>query len=817
MYKNKNKKPVYKQKNTNQTEYSKTPEQEYLIIVESPSKCIKIEGFLGIKYKCIATIGHLREIKGLKAINEKQNYKIMFSILESKTKHIESMRKIMNQFQKKNILLATDDDREGEAISWHICDIFDLDVTTTSRIIFHEVTSEALLRAVSSYKTINMSLVQAQWARQVLDILIGFNISPVLWKYMYYDKENSLSAGRCQTPALRLVYDNEQEMIEGGGVEKMYKIRGYFTDKHLEFILSKEFQDKQDVIDFLSNSKDFPHVLSLCSPKENIISPPKPLNTSTLLQTASNILHMSPKDTMKFCQVLYQNGYITYMRTENKKYSSEYLKNVKEYIQGKWNENHVGNISELENVDKSNPHEAIRVTHLNITELSGEEYVGKISKLYQLIWRISVQSCMKEAKYQNIDIHVSCPLTDHKYKHTVEIPIFLGWKNCMDKHKYEENQSAPKYSLEKEQSTNNGLYLYLQSISNKSDIPYKKIETIMTFHNKHSHYTEASLIKKLEDFGIGRPSTFAIFMETILERGYVKKTDIEGEKISCTEYVLEQATKIIECNTKEYIIGNEKSKLVIQPTGKLVIEFLMKYFNSIFDYNYSRDLEEKLDKISLIKNDESVPSWYSICEECDNLLKQLIKPLNKLSKTIYSLDNEHDVIFTKYGATIKKKDESENLDKKSIFMPIKRSIVLDLDRLKRGEYKLEELQDIQSRYLGIWNEEEIYIKNGQYGAYLEWGNNKKSCNNYKKDITEITIEDVKIILNTTETNNMNILRILNKEMSVRRGKFGPYIYYQTTDMKKPRFLNIKGFKEGFVTCDVELLIEWIEKKYLNKK
>lgn len=825
------KKKIYKPKSETQYEYVKSSQQKYLIIVESPSKCGKIEGFLGMEYKCIATVGHLREIKGLKAIDEKNNYNITFSISEKKLKHVESMRKIISQFSKDKILIATDDDREGEAIAWHICDIFNLDVTTTPRIIFHEVTKEALTHAVTitSYKTVNMNLVQAQWARQVLDMLIGFKISPILWKYMYYDKENSLSAGRCQTPALRLVYDNEQERISGGDIEKTYKIRGYFTDKHLEFTLTKEFPEKNDVLDFLSKSKEFPHTLSLCSPKENKSSPPKPLNTSTLLQTASNVLQMSPKDTMKFCQVLYQNGHITYMRTENKKYSSEYLKDVKQYIEKKWNETYVGDIINLENRDKSNPHEAIRVTHLHVTELSGEEYVGKIAKLYKLIWKISVQSCMKEATYQHIDTHISCPLVDAHYKHTIEIPIFMGWKNCGDKENEEVNvtsrgQATPKYSLEKDQSINNGLYLYLQSLSKKTDIPYKKIETQMSFHNKHTHYTESSLIKKLEDFGIGRPSTFALFIETILERGYVKKTDVEGELFHCTEYVLEHTSKNVDCYTKEYKVGNEKAKLVIQPTGKLVIEFLMKYFNSIFDYNYSRELEEKLDKISGTNTEDftiNIPDgslpWYTTCSDCDDLLKKTIQPMNKLSKMVYPLENNHVVLFTKYGATIKKNDNENKVNKEEIFIPIKRNIVLDLDRLKRGEYTLNELQDEQRRHLGIWEGEDIYIKNGQYGPYLEWGSNKNSCNHCKKDITEITMEDVETILKKKETNHMNILRVLNNEMSVRRGKYGAYIYYQTTDMKKPQFLNIKNFKEGFITCDGEILIKWIENKYLNKK
>ena len=235
-------------------EYIKSPENKYLIIVESPSKCAKIESFLGNEYKCIASIGHLREIKGLKSIETTNNYNIKFSISESKKEHIKSMEKIIKQFDTNNIILATDDDREGEAIAWHICDIFELNIDSTQRIVFHEVTQEALLRSLSSKRNIDMNIVQAQWARQVLDMLIGFNISPMLWKYMYYDKDNSLSAGRCQTPALRLVYDNEQEKINGNGVEKTYKMIGNFTERHLEFVLSKEFSKKEEINKFSSHT-----------------------------------------------------------------------------------------------------------------------------------------------------------------------------------------------------------------------------------------------------------------------------------------------------------------------------------------------------------------------------------------------------------------------------------------------------------------------------------------------------------------------------------------------------------------------------------
>jgi len=818
-------KKFFNRKKENPTEYLRKPDQEYLIIVESPSKCAKIEQFLGVKYKCIATVGHLREIGGLKSLHLNhpvsktgdevlQNDIITFSISTEKQDHIEKMRKIISQFTLEHIYLATDDDREGEAIAWHICDIFGLNVDTSLRITFHEITAPALLYAVNHPGKINMDLVRAQWARQVLDILIGYKISPLLWKHMYYDKENSLSAGRCQTPALRLVYDNHRERIQSTGPDKKYKVLGNFTGKHLEFVLNREFSRPEEVKDFLEKSVNFNHTLSLGSRREVSVEPPRPFNTSVLLQTASNLLHMSPKDTMKCCQMLYQDGLITYMRTEGQTYSESFLKETKDYIVGSWGENHVGNLKKLENCHASNPHEAIRVTHLSVPYLTGTKYSGKIASLYQLIWRTSIQSCMTAGKNQLIDAFISSPIENVQYKHTIEIPIFLGWKMCKNISPDTGKKETEENAVETQQSKGRGLCLYLESLLSKKSVhptvPFNKIETIVTFYHCHSHYTESGLIKKLEDLGIGRPSTFAMFIETILDRGYVKKMDIAGEEIICEEYYVDSDEKRIKTTQKKRIVGNEKAKLVIQPTGNLVIEFLMKHFDTIFDYDYSRDLESKLDNIS---QGITGHNWYQLCKDCDVMLKQFITPLNALTKTVYNLEDTHILTFSKYGPVIREKPSP---GKEAQFISINKNVVLDLDKLKRGEYTVKELEENTTRCLGKWEDQDIYLKHGRFGHYLEWGENKISCSEYDKPISNITIDDVTDIIQSKNKKNMNILRVLTPEMSVRRGKFGAYVYYKASDMKKPQFFNIKKFKEGVLTCEPETLIDWIVHTYLNK-
>ena len=792
----------YKPKTPYKTNVFKKENATWLIIVESPSKCSKIEHFLGENYKCIASKGHIRTIEGLKSIDKKNNFHPSFSIIPEKKEHVDNMKKVIEQFSKDKIIIATDDDREGEAIGWHICDIFELSIETTQRIIFHEITQSAVIKAVENPMNINMNIVRAQNARQVLDIIVGFNISPILWKYMFNDKDNSLSAGRCQTPALRLVYDNEMEKKENI-VDRSYKTIANFFSKNLPFELCKEFQNREQVLDFLNKSIDFKHKLSIGSPKSTHKSPPKPFNTSNLLQTASNILHLSPKETMSYCQILYQNGHITYMRTENTKYSKSFLNDAEQWIKTKWSDSYVGDFSKIENLDENNPHEAIRVTHIDEIEISEEN--TKVLALYKLIWKNTIESCMSEAKYITYEIQISAP-NDLHYKYNIEIPVFIGWKKVTEK--------LEKHLETDQQNSANGLLLFLQSISN-SMIKYNKIECSLTFHNKHSHYTEASLVKKLEDCGIGRPSTFALLVETIQTRGYVKKLNIDGEKIQCTEFKLEE-NKIQEFS-KEKIIGNEKNKLYIQPIGNLIIEFLIKYFETLFSYNYTKQMEEKLDLISEGNNGTN-----ELCKECHNSIKEMIKSMGNVSKESYIIDENHTFIFGKYGPTIKHTFTDGTIDYKSVNSDLK----LDLEKLKLGKYKLEELLQKSNLFICEWNGEQVFTKTGKYGNYLEYGDNKTSIKDINKPIDQITFEDIKPILqkkdaekNTQQNGEkeQSVLRFLNDDFCIRKGKFGAYVFYKTKCMQKPQFLNIKKFKEGYLNCKEETLIEWLVDTYnLNR-
>ena len=793
MYKKNYKKTTYKKKVVTERPLSK--DAKYLIIVESPSKCQKIEGFLGSQYHCIASKGHIRTIAGLTSIDCKNNFDTEFTIIEDKKSHIESMQKTISQFPKENIILAMDDDREGEGIAWHICQVFELDINTTKRILFREITKTALEFAVSNPGNLNMTLVHAQQTRQILDMIVGYKISPILWKYLYSNKDNSLSAGRCQTPALRLVYDMEMEESMKD-LKLVYKTTGTFFSNNILFELSREFENEKDIIEFLEDSKDFEYNLSISEKKSKEKSPPKPFNTSNLLQTASNILSMSPKETTSLCQQLYQDGHITYIRTDSMQYSATFITEAKNFINEKYRLEYFGNILPK---DEVNPHEAIRVTHIDIGNIQSEN--KRMQSLYKLIWKNTVESCMSSYTYTSQKSVIGAPMK-LEYSTEIEIPIFLGWKKVSEK----ENETETK-----EQNKGASLLFYLETLKkSKKPFSYNKISASVSVRGAEKHYTEASLIKRLEDLGIGRPSTFASIIDTILERGYVKKTDIEGKKRSINEYSLEG--REIQLQKTEKIFGQSKNKLVIQSVGILTIEFLIKYFSRLFSYEYTKDLEVELDEIATAK--KSV--WYETCRKCKDEIETLVKSMN-VEKPEYKIDENHVLVYEKYGPVIKKRNgekEKEGKGVKPEYLSINPNIDIDLEKLKRGEYKLEDILKPENKSLGKYENEDMYLKNGKYGYYVQWGENTKSIRNIETSIEDIELKDIIEFLNkNTEIQSTTIIREISKNLSIRKGKIGAYIFYKRPDMKKPEFFNLKKFKGSFTFCEKNTFIKWMNETY----
>jgi DNA topoisomerase-1 len=627
-----------------------------LVIVESPAKCKKIEEYLGPGYKCVASYGHLRELPSLKNIDIENNFTPTYTIIDNaiKKKQIEFLRKEIKNAHE--VILASDDDREGEKISYCIAQIFNLDINKTKRITFNEITEQAIQHAIKNPRIIDMDLVHAQQARQILDILVGFKVTPMLWKFINKSKDNSLSAGRCQTPALRLIYDNDQD-IKQTEERKVYNVTGFFTNSNIAFDLSPQnkYETEDEITDFLDGSADFSHIYTCSKPVKAVKKQPEPFTTSSLQQTASNELHYAPKETMRVCQALYEGGYITYMRTDSKTYSKDFISSTKDYIvrnyEAKYINDNIDNLTsgsekeekkekkvkkgkEKENDSDSlrqNAHEAIRPTNISLFDLP-ETLDSKERRMYKLIWEHTLESCMAPATFFSITASISA-FQDNKFTYTSELIDFPGWKIVSKKYA---NEIKPE----------NKEYQYLQQIKQNTEIPYKKMCAKVTIKGSKQHYTEARLVQLLEERGIGRPSTFSSLVDKIQERGYVKKEDVKGKELLCKDYELSNGDIFEIDNKREF--GNEKGKLVIQPLGIIVMEFIDKHFSGLFNYSYTKEMEDELDKIA-----KGGAIWYNLCETCNKQIDILVDGLKDESKIEVKLDDNNTYLVGKYGPVIK--------------------------------------------------------------------------------------------------------------------------------------------------------------------
>jgi len=789
-----------------------------LLIVESPAKCPKIESFLGNKYKCVASFGHLRELNSLKNIDINNNFKATYEVVNDNKKkaHIKTLKRQIKDASE--VILATDDDREGEAIAWHICMLFNLSLTSTKRIIFHEITEKAIKHAISNPTIIDLNKVYAQQSRQILDILVGFKISPILWEKIVKKKENSLSAGRCQTPALRLIYDNQIEIDNNPG-DKVYNTIGYFTNKCISFELNIHHTDQEEMYIFLENTSDFSHVFNKSERKRTEKKPPQPFTTSRLQQQASNEMRCSPKETMRICQKLYEGGYITYMRTDSKKYSKEFINETKKYILENYNDmkyinpeidNYISESNENESSNESNEsneskktnknnkntknkkdevtpqeaHEAIRPTNVYLKQVPSE-MTSKEQKMYRLIRENSIESCMSSAEYWAFKCSIN-GYKESKYIKNCELLDFLGWKAVKN------NDKNDKNDLE---------YHYLSSLDNNFNLSFLKICSTLTLKNCKQHYTEAKLVQLLEDKGIGRPSTYSMLVDKIQERKYVSKKDVQGKEIECIDFELDNDYTIEEKVSKREF-GNEKNKLVLEPLGKIVIEFLIEHFNNIFSYGYTKEMEDKLDEINKGKLKSEL-----VCKECLNEIETSCNELD-LNKINIPIDENHFYIIGKHGPVIKCID-----CKKISFKAVKKD--LDLTKIRNNEYTLEDLLEVKEENsendIGNYENNKIYVKKGKYGLFARWNDKTISLASLgNRPIANIRSEEVIEIIKST---NSSIIRVVDENTTIRKGKYGDYVYHKKSNMKKPIFFKLNEFEDDYKTCDVENILSWYKIKF----
>tara|TARA_B110000114_G_C15091821_1_gene399015 strand:- start:875 stop:3178 length:2304 start_codon:yes stop_codon:yes gene_type:complete len=750
-----------------------------LVIVESPSKCRKIEDFLGGSYKVVATYGHLRELNSLNDIGDNFDCQYKEAMSIAKRKQIRIIRNLIKECDE--VILATDDDREGEAIAWHVVDMFNLNLDSTKRIKFNEITKKAILYAINNASRVDMNMVNAQKARQVLDLTIGFKITPLLWKAFSKQYQKSLSAGRCQTPTLRLIYDNEQERNKCD-YDQGYETIGYFSTECIPLSLAKSFPSKTCVLEFLENSKTYEHIFNRDNIRDKHKSQPKPLSTSKLQQLASNDLHMSPKETMSTCQKLYENGLITYMRTDCRQYSTEFIDNAKLFILDTYGRDYIRydiiNITKLHNKEA---HEAIRPTNIFLS--SYDTLDKKEKNMYKLIWCNAVESCMSESVYQTLTARISA-YNENQFVGIFDKNIFAGWEMIKGV-----NDSKVK------------LFDYVKHIKNNTLIFTHQLHSRERIEKPVQHYTEAKLIQLLESKGIGRPSTYASLVEKIQDRGYAKKQNVPGKLIECTDYFLEKG--VITSKNEERIIGNEKNKLVITNLGIITVEYLTANFQNIFDYNYTKEMESNLDALS-----KGECSLFTICKQCDCLVESLINVTRKEQEKEgqIEVDEFHSYVIGKHGPVIKKV-----IDDNVTFHRVKRGV--NIEQIKKLDYCIEDILDTttvskEEKSIGLYESKEVFIKKGRFGLYALWDNQKVSL----KVFGNRPKENIKIneVVGYLDCHVFATFRELNESTSIRSGAKGLYIYYKSRVMKKPQFLHLNGFHNDPKTCDLSDLKTWIE-------
>lgn len=716
-----------------------------LVLVESPTKCGKIEEYLGDDYKCIATFGHLRTLNHLDDINTK-DFSITFTIDETKRKQINKIKEAIQSC--KDVIIATDGDREGEGIAWHICMLFHLPLSTTKRVVFNEITKKSINESFQNIKTIDMNLVYAQQARQIIDIIVGFSLSPLLWKHVGKSKQG-LSAGRCQTPALKIIYDNQKEIDHSSG-EFLYNTVGYFTSLNIPYHLNISFKDSSEIKTFLDNCKTEKYMLHNKESKMIFKKSPNPFTTSSLQQRCCKEMRISPKETMTICQTLYEYGYITYMRTDSETYSQEFIESTCQYIEKHYGENLIHlNYKSNSHINSSikSAHEAIRPTDIQKADYTN--LTVKENRLYKIIWLNACQSIMIDSIYSQILSTITMSSSSYEFQYNAETCITPGWE-----------------MLCKKSDVDNKYYGFLKTLSSVTLTSCNKITSKIFLSHSKNHLDEGTLVQQLEKHGIGRPSTFSSIVDKLIEKKYVIKKDIVGKDFCCHDFELVDA-KLNEVQSIRSF-GADARKLIIQPIGNEIIDFLFAHFSSFTNIEFSRDIEKQLDDIAHEKND-----LYSLCDFCFSTLTTLIE----------NMEEEIEV----------KKEKTNNNNNN------------------------------KNRLIGFNKDHrEVYVKNGKYGPYVECDQVKSKIQ--QNDYDTITIENALRIL-YPDTERKHDTFELSKTCSIRKGKYGFYLYIKTKQMKKPLFHSLIGYKETKDQNEVETLfasensidnkelIQWIWERY----
>lgn len=734
-----------------------------LVIVESPGKIGKLQKFLGKDYIVKSSIGHIRDLQDKKlSVDIEHGFTPEYVIPADKKKVVAELKKLVGEV--KTVWLASDEDREGEAISWHLYEVLGLKDKDTKRIVFHEITEEAILNAVKNPRDINMDLVDAQQARRVLDRLVGFEVSPILWRKI----QPKLSAGRVQSVALRLVVDREREIMAFNR-EAYYKTDAVFTPEggnvKVNATLGTRFKTVDEARKFLEDCAGAEFRVGSIDKKAATRCPAAPFTTSTMQQEAARKLRFPVNTTMRVAQSLYEKGLITYMRTDSTNLSKLALGASRDYIVKNFGENY-SKTRQYRTTSKGaqEAHEAIRPTYIGNTSIEG---TPQEQKLYNLIWKRTIASQMADASLLNTNIRIVNDRREEKFAVQATQIVFDGFlKVYMES--YDDQQDEQEVILP---ALNVGDRMIPQSFSSSGK-----------FTTPPPRYSEASLVKKLEELGIGRPATYGTIISTLTTgRGYIVKGDKEGEKIPVT--CLSMKNGIITESMKAEPVGAEKGKLLPQEIGMIVTDYLVKNFGNIMDYDFTANVENDFDKVAKgqLRWNKLIAEFYAPFHKKVEDVLESREYGSRVSRELGKDPSDGQPIVAKFGqyGPYIQKGEGENRQ----FAHLAPGQLIESITLEEALRLF-----LLPRKVGSYNGIDIIATKGKFGPYLKYGDKNTSLPRGKDPLTVTLEECISLIesIGNKAAANTPLLEFKESDIQVINGRYGPYIKHDGKNFKIPK-------------------------------
>jgi DNA topoisomerase-1 len=747
--------------------------EKNLVIVESPAKAKTIEKFLGKDFHVMSSYGHIRDLKKKDfSIDVENGFEPIYEVPTDKRKVVSELKAAAKNAD--TVWLASDEDREGEAISWHLFETLELKEENTKRIVFHEITKNAIQEAIKNPRKIDQNLVDAQQARRILDRIVGFELSPVLWRKI----KPALSAGRVQSVAVRLIVERERE-IQNFNSEASYRIVGIFTKEEngqtyeIKAEYNKRLKTKEEALDLLEKLKTSVFSIEDVVTKPAKKTPAAPFTTSTLQQEASRKLGFSVGQTMMVAQRLYESGKITYMRTDSVNLSGLAIGTAKTEVIEQYGEKyHKTRQYTTKSKGAQEAHEAIRPTFISEHEVDG---TAQEKKLYNLIWKRTIASQMADAELERTTANISVSNSDGRFVANGEVIKFDGFLRVYLEGTDDENG-------EKE----DGL---LPPIKKGEMLEMQEVSATERFTQRPARYSEAALVRKMEELGIGRPSTYAPTISTIINREYVEKKSIEGDQRNYNVLLLKKGK--IKDSEKTETTGADKNKLFPTDIGIVVNDFLVEHFPSVINYNFTANVEEGFDKIAegKAKWRESIANFYNvfhpIVEETANMRME-----HKAGERVLGTDpksgRQISVKIGRYGAMAQIGTPEE--EEKPLFASLQKTQSIETITLEET-LKLFELP----RNLGEFRDKEVVIGVGRFGPYVKH-NNKFVSIPKGVDPLEIQLEEaVELIEEKEKKDKEKTIKIFEEEpdLQVLNGRYGPYIKYQKSNYKIPKTIDPK--------------------------